>query len=253
MKALVAFLLLAAVLPLSAEAAPAPSAEQTQRIAAAYVLAFGRAPSAAELAQWSEQGPLSIADLIARHRERLASDPAARRAAVIKAGQDALGRTPAEDEIARWSEGAHTYSELMQRHLAWLAGHPADYAAIIRRAYQFLLRRNPYPSEVDYWKSRATLSYALLVACLENWDRRNQPGLMETSGEATVSVNSVFLITIPLSPAVAAEARAAAGLSAAPAGYNLVAPRADAVVTSGGMFFAAAGSADLLPVRPSNP
>ena len=153
----------------------------------------------------------------------------------------------------RGSDGARTYTELMQRHLAGLAGNPADYAAVIQRASQFLLRRDPYPSEVDYWKTRATLSYALLVACLENWDRRNQPGLMETSGEATVSVNSVFLIAVPLSSAVASEARVAVGLPAPAAGHNLVASGADAVVTSGGMFFAAAGSADLLPTRPASP
>ena len=257
MKAVLAFLLLAAASILPSAGAPAPSAEQTQRIAASFVLALGRAPSAGELAQWAEAGPLPLTGLIARLRERLASDPAARRATVVRAGEDALGRTPAEDEIARWSDGARTYSELMQGQLAGLAAHPADYAAVVQRAYQFLLRRAPYPTEIDYWNHRPTLSYALLVACLENWARRNQPGLMETRGDATVSANSDFLAAILLSPAVAAEARAAVGLlpaGDAPApGHHLVAPGAAGIVSAGGIHFAAAGSARLFPARAAGP
>ncbi len=222
----------------------APSAEQTQRVAAAYVLALGRVPSAAEFAQCAEAGPLPVAELITRLRGRLASDPAVKRAAVIKAAEDAFGETPTEEKITRWSDGTQTYTELMRRHIAWLTAHPRYFfhEQVVQHAYQFVLRRAPYPSEVKYWKKRGVLPYALLVACLENWARRNQPGLMETSGEATVSVNSEFLTAIWLSPAVAAEARAAAGLPAAPPGHTVIAAGAAGIVTDGGMFLTAAGA-----------
>ncbi len=233
MKAVLASLVLAT--------APALSAQQTQRITASFVVALGRAPSAGELAQYAEAAPLPIADLIARLREQIATDPAAKRATVIKAAADAFGRTPTDSEIARWANGTRTYTELMQDHLAWLAAHPADYEQVMQRAYQFLLRRDPYPSEVGYWEKRPALPYALLVACLENWARRNQPGLMETSGEATVSVNSEFLTAVWLSPEVAAEARAAVGLPAPAPGHNLVAAGAAGIVSSGRIHFVAAG------------
>jgi len=242
MKAVIPFLVLLAAITLAPATAPAQPAEQTERIAASFMLALGRAPSAGETESWAKQGPLSVADLIARLRTQLATDPAAKQAMVVKAGEDAFGRTPSGDEIARWSEGAHTYTELVQAQLAWLAGRPADYAQVLQRAYQFFLRRDPYPTEVSYWKSRPTLSYALLVACLENWARRNQPGLMETSGDATVSVNSGFLTTVRLSPAIAAEVRAAIGFPAAPApGHNLIAAGAKGIVSAGGIHFVAAG------------
>ena len=241
MITVLASLLPAAALILPSAPAPAPSSEQTRRVAAAFVLALGRAPSGSELAQYGAAGPLPVPDLVARLRGQLAHDPAAKRATVVKAAADAFGRTPTDDEIARSSGGVRTYTELMQDHLAWLAGHPADYEAVLQRAYQFLLRRDPYPSEIGYWKKRPVLSYALLVGCLENWARRNQPGLMETSGEATVSINSEFLAVVPLPPEIATEARAAIGLPAPAPGHTLIAAGAAGVVSSGGIHFAAAG------------
>ncbi len=246
MITVLASLLPAAALILPSAPAPAPSSEQTRRVAAAFVLALGRAPSGSELAQYGAAGPLPVPDLVARLREQLARDPAARRATVIKSAADAFGRAPTDDEIARWSGGGvRTYTELVQDHVAWLAAHPADYEAVLQRAYQFLLRRDPYPSEVGYWKKRPVLSCALLVACLENWARRNQPGLMETSGEATVSINSEFLLVVPLPPEIAAEARAAVGLPAPAPGHTLIAAGASGVVSSGGIHFVAAGAANI--------
>jgi hypothetical protein len=65
-------------------------------------------------------------------------------------------------------------------------------------------------------------------------------------------VNSAYLATVRLSPAVAAEARAAAGLVptgdaalASATGRNLVAPGADRVASVGGIHFIAAGAANL--------
>jgi len=229
----------------------AQSAEQKERVAASFVLALGRAPSAVELEQWAKQGPLPVADLVARHRGQLQADSATRRAVNVKASQDAFGRAPSEDDTRSLSGGG-TYVELMQRHLRWLAEHPAEYEQVVHGAYRLLLQRDAYSVEIDYWKRQPALSFALLVGCIEDWARRNRPGLMATTGVAAVSVNSAYLATVRLSPAVAAEARAAAGLVptgdaalASATGRNLVAPGADRVASVGGIHFIAAGAANL--------
>ena len=143
-----------------------------------------------------------------------------------------------------------------QRHLARLAGQPAEYEQVLQRAYRLVLKREPDDVEIAYWKRQPVLSYALLAGCLDNWGRRNQPGLMATTGVATVSINSPYLVAVRLSPAVAAEARMAAGL--APGGgraaalalaRNIVAPGADEVASDGGIHFAAAGSDRVTPPR----
>ena len=252
MKCRLAFLLVGSVLaPLSANAL-AQSPELQERIAASFVLALGRTPTPVEIEQWAKLGPLSLADLLARHRQQLQGNAAEQQAVIIKAGQDAFGSTPGEDEIKSQSAGS-TYVEVMQRHLRWLAGHPAEYEQVVRRAYPVVLQRDAYPVEIDYWRRQPALSFALLVGCIEDWARRNRPGLTATSGVASVSVNSAYLATVRLSPAVAAEARVAAGLVpagdaalATAAGRHLVAPGADDVASVGGIYFTAAGAADLV-------
>jgi hypothetical protein len=242
--------------------APARSGadDQSDRVAASFVLARGRTPSAGEHAEWVQLGALSMAELIARHRQILLGDPAARRATLVQAHGDAFGRGATEEEVAVWTRAnpaAVTYTELMQGAVEWLAEHPDDYESVLHRAYQFLLRRDIYPEEIDYWKKQsAPLPYALLVGCIEDWARRNQPGLMVTNGTATISVNSEFLTTVRLPPALAAEARTAAGLvpsagaeNAVASGHNLVAAGADRIVTGGRIHFVAAGGGNVTPAR----
>lgn len=243
--------LLVAVLACPSVTARAQSAEQEERIAASFVLALGRTPTAVEIERWAKQEPLPLADLVARHRRQLQSDAATERAVIVKAGQDAFGRAPSEDHIKSLSGGG-TYADLMRRHLRWLAEHPAEYEHVVHRAYRVLLQRDAYSVEIDYWTRQPTLSFALLVGCIEDWARRNRPGLTATTGVATVSVNSAYLATVRLSPAVAAEARVAAGLVpagdaalASAAGRTLVAPGADQVASVGGIHFTAAGAANL--------
>lgn len=250
--------LLAALLS-SATAAFAQSTAKTQRIQAAFVLALGRAPSAAEIAEAEKRGTLTIAELVARHRDQLQSDAALQRSTAIKAWKDAFGREPTENEIARSLTGNRTYTELMQGHIQWLEKNPAEYEKAMERGYRLVIRRGVYPGEIAYWKKRDTLPFALLVGCIEDWGRRNAPGLMETTGVATVSVNSNYLETIKLSPAVAAEARAAVGLSAAStadflsaSGRNLVAAGAGDLVTGGRIHFAATGGSNLVSAESAN-
>jgi len=239
-----------------ASLAHAQTEEQSQRIAASYLLALGRAPSASELSDGERQPATSIADLIDKNRQKIQSDTATKRAVIVKACEDAFGHEPSEEEIRSWSIGDHTYSELMRQHINWLAAHPNEYEQVLNRAYRLLIHRDSYSLEIAYWKNHDTLPYALLAACLESWARRNQPGLMVTSGTTIVSMNSDYLTTVQLTPAVAAEARTAAKLNlsadaANPSvfGRNLVAPGASEIITSGHICFAAIGSPGLLPAH----
>jgi hypothetical protein len=142
----------------------------------------------------------------------------------------------------------------MEQHLHWLSQRPDDYRQVLDRAYQLVVRRGLYDEEVAYWKPRGTLPFLLLVACIEDWARRNQPGLMLTAGVPTVSVNSLYLATVRLSPEVAEEARAAAGLSTATtsdfvyaSNRTVIASGADSLVAGGRIHFVAAGAPDLVP------
>jgi hypothetical protein len=247
------YLCLVAILAAPNAIAYGQPAAQEERVAASFVLALGRVPSASELEGWTKQGPLSLADLIARHRDQLRADAAGARAVAARAGYDAFGRAPAEEELAGLAGGG-IYADLMKRHIQWLAVHPADYEQVLNRAYRLLLRRDTYSIEVEYWRRQPALPFALVAACIEDWARRNQPGLMATTGAAAVSINSACLSTVRLSPGVAAEARMAAGLGrpadaarAAAIGATVIAPGAEEVASVGGIFFAAAGSARLRP------
>lgn len=240
-------LLLPAVLIAIPNAAFAQAPAPAERIAASFVLALGRVPTATEIEGGAQPASVPFADLIARHRQQLAGSPSIQRSTVERAVQDAFGRTPTEDESKAAAPGT-TYTELMQGYLQRLADTPAEYEQVLNRAYQRLLKRDAYSIEVDYWKRQPVTSFAMLSACIEDWARRNQPGLMATAGTASVSVNSDYLAVVRLSPAAAAEIRAATGLGpvgeralAAAAGRHVIAPGGAQIVSVGGIHFAAAG------------
>ena len=236
-----------------AVAAPAVSVcaqpPQNDRVAAAFVLARGRVPTAAEIEAWSAAATSPFSELLARHRQQLSEDETVRRAATAKAGVDAFG-TEGAQEPAGSQAASVTYVEQMRQHLRWLSDRPDEYARVVQRAYRAVLRRDAYPPELAYWSKRPALSFALLTACIDDWARRNQPGLTVTSGPAAVNVNSAYLATVRLSPADAAELRAAAGFarprgSAAALGRHVVAPGAEEVASVGGIHLAAAGAPGL--------
>jgi hypothetical protein len=223
--------------------------EQNDRIAASFVLARGRLPAAAELAAWPDTARASFADLLARHREQVRQDSAAQQAVAAKASLDAFGvqpgRSPTGSEAA-----AGIYLDIMRQHLQWLTARLDEYAKVVQRAYRLVLRRDAYAPELEYWARRPVQSFALVAACIDDWARRNQPGLTVTSGPAAVNVNSPYLAAVRLSPADAAQARAVAGFarprgSAAALGRHLVAPGAEEVASVGGIHFAAAGAPGL--------
>jgi hypothetical protein len=219
----------------------------SQRIEASFLLAQGRFPTAAEVSEWSaDVGSATVNDLVEKHRKLLQQDPAAQRAVVAKAFEDAFGRVPDADELAR-SEPVLTYVEQVKAHIAELRQRPDEYRAVLDRAYQRVIRRGVYDEEIAYWNNFDVLAYSTVVGCVDNWGRRNQPGLMVTAGTPTISHNSVYLSTVTVSPKVAEEARAAAGLRTANTDYfsyasgrTVIAPGADKVVANGGVHFVAA-------------
>jgi hypothetical protein len=218
-----------------AEAAPEPSERQL----AAHVLAFGVAPESPEPAP----ARATIASLLEQHRTRLQADGAARAAVRQRAWRDAFGRDPRADELRETPSPALTYAEWMQRHVTRLGSDAAANLETLRRAYLAVVRREPYPEEIGYWRPEGALPFVVLVACLEDWARRNQPGLMVTAGEPTISPQSRLVRTHALSPAVAAEARAAGGLAAADpaAPRRILVAGADRIVAQGGVHLLVVG------------
>lgn len=232
-------------------AADTPSTH-AERAAAACLLAHGRWPAGDESAAESGGTAGSVAELVARQRGRIAGDAALQRAVVDAAVRDAFGRAPNAEELSEIAPGGLTYAVLVQRHVARLATHPDEYAVVVDRAYRRTLDRAADPVEFDYWKQRPAVTFALLVGCLENWARRNSPGLTVTSGTPSISANGTCLATLRLSPGVAAEACAAIGLPAladrplaAARGCHVVAPGAAEIASVGGVHFLAVGGESL--------
>ena len=249
--ALGAGMVLAGLLACSAQDVSAQPAGQAERVDASFVLALGRVPTAEETTQWGGAAPLSLADLIVRHRSRLEAAPAEQRAVIERANRDAFGVASGMADIGGPS-ATGAYIDMVTAHVRWLDAHPDDYLQVVQRAYRAVLAREAHPIEIDYWRKKPVTSFALLAACLENWALRNRPGLMATAGVPAVSINSRYLAAVRLSPAVAAEARGVAGLAAvggpslaAASGRHVVAPGAGEIVSVGGIHFTAAGSAAL--------
>jgi hypothetical protein len=193
---------------------------------------------------------------MARHRQELGQDAAARQGMLTRAARDTFGGITGSEPRPPVDPAGSTYFDVVQRYLQWLANRPADYEQVIHRAYRTVLQRNAYSIEIDYWKRQPALTFALLVGCVENWAIRNRPGLTATTGLPSISVNSAYLVTVRLSPAVAAEARAAVGLAAlgertvaAATGRHVIAPGAADIISVGGIHFVAAGNARLEEAR----
>lgn len=178
-------------------------AQNRERSIVAHAIAFGRVP----VAPTEIDATVPLSATVENHRAALERDVAARAGVARAAWLDAFGCEPSESELRGESTLALTYAARMQRHLARLATEPAEYRETIRRAYARVVQRDAYPEELDYWRPHGALPFVALAACVEDWARRNQPGLMATTGTPTVPARSRFVTIVPLSPETAAEAR----------------------------------------------
>lgn len=234
-----------AVLGVVASAKPE---EQQERIDASFLLAQGRCPTREERQIWTEPTERSFKELMDRQRDDLRKDASVRRAVASRATADAYGTEALPPELVSTS-GEGTYSEQVQRHLEWLSTHPETYRQLVDRAYRHVVGREAYTIEQEYWRERKPLSYVMLVGCIDSWARRNAPGLMATTGTASISINCVHLVTRRLSPSVAAEVRAGSGFApdgdaalALACDRDVIAPGASQIVSIGGIHLIAVGS-----------
>lgn len=221
--------------------APAGSAEVPDESAVpVYMLVLGRRPSPAEAAG---SGRGDAAEQVAALKQRLVNDPAEAAAVARRASRDAMGRPAHADEIAAVRDRPQTYSELMQGHVAVLAARPDEHVEMIRRAYPLVVGRTAYPEEIEYWRKGGPLPFVLVVACLDNWARRNQPGLMVTGGVPTVARHCSYLETARVRSSSVTTLRAAVSLEAAAvASGGVLAAGGSRLQTDGGMALVAVGN-----------
>lgn len=213
------------------------------RLQTASMLAFGRPASPADFAG---NPSLSMDALLRQGRDRIQKDPALRRAVEEKAYIDAFGQRPSSPAAAASTNG-HLYLELVAAHVTALSNDFAAYERVLNRAYRVVVRRDMYSMEADYWKQRKPMSYVFVVAILESWARRNQPGLMVTSGDAIASINSDYLSVQRLSPTLAAEVHSALQtFDAGIARNGILAAGAASAASAGNISFTAVGGAALL-------
>lgn len=205
----------------------AGESSQADRFEAAFLLSHGRLPSAEELAEGAEMATGSVSDLYSKLAKESSSPEVAAFAYL-----DVFGIEPTN------AGDGGSYWELSRQHLATLESDAEAYEAVINRAYKYVINRDVYEEEIAYWKEHGVFTYTMLVACVEDWAKRNQPGLMVTAGTPTVSVNSEYLTTLRLSPALAAEVREAiGGLEEA----RIIHPGAKSLKSGGGIHLIATG------------
>lgn len=231
------FLLLAlALLPHSATLA-ADATVNAERTSLGHVIAFGR-PAAIAAAS-----PDSLATQLERHRAELQHHATARERNARAAWFDAFGRAPSTAELQAEAALPLIYTERMERHLARLRAEPAEYRAVLHRAYRLVVHREAYAEEFDYWRPHGVHSFVVLVACIEDWARRNRPGLMVTAGIPSVPARSRLVTIIPVTPALAAEATTipANDSPARDPATRVLAAGAGGIRTAGGMHLAIVG------------
>ncbi len=232
----------ASLLSMVGRAAP----DAADRGEAACWLSLGRSTTESERLAANTPAGATMGVLLEQHRVQLRGDEAGRRGVATRACWDAWGRAPAAHELES-ATGGLLYAERLGELVAGLAGSPREYHAVLERAYRAALGRAPFPEELAYWDERRPLAYTMVVGCLENWARRNAPGLTVTSGVPAIGVNGEQLATLRLTPALADEVRRALAwptdeLSRA-RGANVLVPGGEGVVSVGGVHFLALGRA----------
>ncbi len=229
MKPVARYFALILSLAIGLPAAPAAVGEETQ---AAYIIALGRVATAQEQAQGG--GLQATLDHLQDH---LATTLDQRQAVAERAALFVYGdASVATNQLAAPDP---FFASSVSAHLADLAKNKSAYLAVLQRVYPHVVGRGIYAEEIEYWNAYPTLPYALLVGCVEDWARRNQPGLMNTAGTPTVSVNCELLETVRLSPELATEVAAAMGL---PDSTTVLAAGGNSLKSSGDIRFLVVGT-----------
>lgn len=234
------FWILASLTVTSSSSLRAGSDEPSATAIAAAMLIHGTAEPTVDAEQ------TRFAWVLQRESEALHQSPTLQQSAIRRAYRDTFGIDPKDPRGPAGSsnEAVLSYHEQVKHHLHWLESHTEAYEAVLQRAYQTVIFREAYEEEIAYWMQRDRQSYLILVACVEDWARRNQPGLMVTSGIATASVNCEFLNTLQLSAELASQVRAAMDLSPS---TTVLAHGASAIASGGNIPFLLVADPDLHP------
>ncbi len=227
-------LLALALLPHLAALAVADEAS-VERNTLAQLLAFGRPAANAT----TSPGPLAAQ--LEQHRAELQTNAAARERTARAAWLDAFGRAPTADELQAEAALPLTYTERLQRHLSHLRAAPDEYRELMQRAYRLVVHRDAYAEEFDYWRPHGVRTFVVLVACIEDWARRNRPGLMVTAGNPAMPAHSRFTNVVHVTPALATEARTVLALDRVVDTSRVLAVGGDGVATAGGMHLTIVG------------
>jgi hypothetical protein len=207
-----------------------PAANASPQIKAAHVVGFGTTEAVVTI-----EPRATFEQAITSVRAQLAETPTEQAEVTQRAFQFVYG-TPSEADVP--PAAGELFTEQVSAHLEALAKNKDTYQKVLQRAYRHVVSRDIYEEEIAYWSDYAPLPYALLVGCVEDWARRNQPGLMSTAGTPTVSVNSELLETLRLSPELAREVAAAMGL---PETTTVLAAGGDSLKSSGDIRFLVIG------------
>lgn len=225
-------------------------AQNSERIQASYLLAFGRLPNSGEVTYWNGQGQKSVQQLIDNHKSYIKSNTGtAGKEVIIKSYVDALGYRPSQAEINYHAQYGRTYSEMMNNHLIYLKGQPGEYDKVIRRSYQTALGRQPNEGELTYWRNQGLLSYMVLVNFHQDWKNRNTQG---QSQAAAISANAPVLAVATVSANILSETKGAYNSLVSPGGSNLVAAGGGNLVAAGGGNLVAAGGGNLVAAGGGN-
>ncbi|MDQ8203950.1 hypothetical protein [Pelagicoccus sp. SDUM812003] len=209
-----------------------------QRRDAALVLTFGELNESDAKRLKKSESYADAKKTLARSLSSKQKAGVARRNAFL----DVFGQQPAESAVAENGAPAHPYVEWVRIYLEELAYDESEYRDVIERAYLYVIKRPPYEEEISYWEELGVFAFVELVGGIEDWARRNQPGLMVTGGEATISVNCPYLSSLRLSPEVAEEVARAEGFQIdAESSRTVLYPNADAFISIGPVYFLIAG------------
>ncbi|WP_316787178.1 hypothetical protein [Pedobacter frigiditerrae] len=226
------------------------SAQNTERVQASYLLAFGRLPSSGELTYWNGQGQKSVQWLVDNHKGYIKSNQGTiGKEIIVKSYVDALGYRPSQSEINYHAAFNRTYTEMMSNHLVYVKGVPSEYEKVIKRSYQTVFGRQPNAGELSYWKSQGLFSYMILVSCHQDWKNKNSSG---QSQKMAIATNAPFLVTATVSQSVMNETKTTFAGLVSPGGGNMVAAGGGNMVAAGGGNMVAAGGGNMVAAGGGN-
>ena len=223
-------------------------AQNTERIQASYLLAFGRLPSSGEITYWNGQGQKTVQQLVDNHKGYIKTNQASiGREVIIKSYIDSLVYRPSQAEINYHAAFNRNYTEMMSNHLLYVKGQPTEYEKVIKRSYQTILGRQPSTNEINYWKSQGLLSYMILVNCHQEWKNKNT-----ASKTTSITLNAPLLATASVSSSVLSETKAVYSSLVSPGGGNVVAAGGGNIVAGGAGNIVAGGAGNIVAAGGGN-